>query len=171
MAKRKCCPALMWLFLLLGFVPSVAAQTAVAPAKEQNIRKLLALTDARGIFKRSLEIQVDMMKTAPGEIPPEFWDEVMKEVSPDKFVDLIIPIYDKHFTNEDVVSLIAFYQTPLGQKVLITLPLIMKESEVVGAKYGEEVAAKVVQRMQAESKLPRAAPPPPKPTPTPPPPR
>jgi hypothetical protein len=150
--------SLVWVLLLFGGAPALMAQNTPAATKEQNIRKLLVLTDARGIFKRSIEMQIDMVKATSRDVPARFWDEVLKEVDPDKFVELIIPVYDKHFSNEELESLIIFYQTPLGKKLLAELPQVMTESAAVGEKYGQEVANRVVKRMQADGTFPSAAP-------------
>ena len=40
-------------------------------------------------------------------------------------MNLLVPIYDKHWTDEDVKGLILFYETPLGQKMITVLPQVM----------------------------------------------
>jgi hypothetical protein len=138
------------LILLLCLMPAVMAQGGLTLAKEKNIRKLLAMTDASGIFKRSLESQIGMMKKTSTQVPSKYWDELLKEVDADKFIELLLPIYDKHFSNEELEGIIAFYETPVGKKLVSTLPQVMEESGAAGAIYGQEVAARVIKRMQAE---------------------
>ena len=148
--------------LLLCFTPALMAQNTPAATKEENIRKLLTLTDAQGVFKSSIESQISAAKAATKangtRIPPKLWDEVLKEIDPSEFVELLIPIYDKHFSNEELEGLIAFYETPLGKKLISKLPQIMTESAAAGEKYGQQIANKVIQRMQAEGTFPSAAP-------------
>lgn len=144
--------------LLLCFTPAVMAQSAPKETKDANIRKLLVLTDARGIFKRGLEAQLSLMKASEVRVPPRFWDAVLKEVDPDEFVELLIPVYDKHFSDDELKGLIAFYETPLGKKLISELPPIMTESAAIGDKYGEQIAGQVIKRMQAEGTFPSAAP-------------
>jgi hypothetical protein len=148
----------MSFLLLLCFAPAVMAQSTLKATKDENIRKLLVLTDASGIFKRSLEAQLSLMKASETRVPPRFWDEVLKEVDPDKFVELLIPVYDKHFSDEELKGLIAFYETPLGKKLVAELPPIMTESATIGDKYGRQIANQVIKRMQAEGTFPSAAP-------------
>jgi len=40
----------------------------------------------------------------------------------------MMPAYQRHFTKGDIDSLIAFYSSPTGQKLLNELPGIMSES-------------------------------------------
>jgi hypothetical protein len=147
-----------FLLLLLCFTPALMAQSSPAEKKEANIRKLLTLTDAKGVFKHAIDTQISAAKTNGIRIPPKFWDEVMKAIDPDKFIELLIPIYDKHFSDEEIEGLIAFYETPLGKRLISELPPIMTESAAVGDKYGQEIANQVIQKMKAEGTFPNAAP-------------
>jgi hypothetical protein len=148
----------MSFLLLLCFVPTAIAQSTLKTTKEENIRKLLVLMDSSGTFMRALEEQLSLMKARVTQIPPRFWDEVLKEVDPDKFVELLIPVYDKHFSDEDLKGLIAFYETPLGKKWVSELPQLMPETAAIGVKYGEQISNRVIKRMQAEGTFPSAAP-------------
>jgi hypothetical protein len=155
---KKYSLAVMSFLLLLCFAPVVVAQGTLKATKDENIRKLLALTDASGTFKRSLEAQLSLMKASETRVPPRFWDEVLKEADPDKFVELLIPVYDKHFSDDELKGLIAFYETPLGKKLVSEMTPIMTETAAIGAKYGEQIANRVVKKMQAEGTFPSAAP-------------
>jgi hypothetical protein len=151
--------SMAWLILLLCLTPAVMAQDTLTATKEQNIRKLLAMTDAKGIFMRSIESQVAMMKKTGSQVPAKFWDEMLKEIDAGKFIEYLIPIYDKHFSDEELKSIIAFYETPAGRKLISTLPEVMAESAVAGEKYGRIVATKVVEKMKAEGTFPSTTPP------------
>jgi hypothetical protein len=54
-----------------------------------------------------------------------------------KLLDLIVPVYDKYLSDEEIKGLIQFYQTPLGQKTLRVMPQLMAESQEAGRKWGE----------------------------------
>ena len=150
--------AVMSCLLLLCFTPALMAQTTPANTKTANIRKLLVLMDAGATFKNAMQTQVDLMKMAAKDIPPRFWDELIKEIDSAAFLELLVPIYDKHLSADDVDALIAFYQTPSGKKLISVLPQIIAESGAAGEKYGEQVGKRVIKRMQAEGTFPGAAP-------------
>ena len=40
----------------------------------------------------------------------------------------IIPIYAKYFSEDDILQLIAFYETPLGQKMIEVMPQLTMDS-------------------------------------------
>ena len=39
----------------------------------------------------------------------------------------LIPIFNDHYTEQEIMELIAFYESPTGQKVITETPLIMKK--------------------------------------------
>lgn len=155
---RKFRQAIMSFLLLLCCTSVLTAQSISKATKEDNIRKILTLTDASGIFKKTLESQINMLRKTKTEVPPKFWDEVLKEVDPDKFVELLVPIYDQHFSSDELEAIIVFYETPVGKKMISTLPQIMAESAAAGDKYGQQIATRVIQKMQAEGTFPSTAP-------------
>jgi len=151
---RKSIWAIMSFLLLLCCAPALLAQSPGTATKEENIRKILIQTDARGVFKRELETQINAKRKEVSNVPAKFWDEFLKEIDTEKFVELLIPIYERHFSNDELTQLIAFYETPLGKKMVATLPQIVAESAAAGGKYGEDVALKVIKRMRAAGTFP-----------------
>ena len=45
-----------------------------------------------------------------------------------EILDSMVPVYQKHFTKGDMDTLVAFYSTPTGQKMLRELPAITAET-------------------------------------------
>lgn len=78
----------------------------------------------------------------------EFWDQFLKEASADTLMSMIIPVYDKSFSDDDILQLITFYQTPVGKKVIEKMPFIMQESMQIGAAWGKKLSEKVVEQLQ-----------------------
>jgi len=72
------------------------------------------------------------------DIPDSFWDEI----DPDEFSDLLIPIYTRHLTIEDMRASIEFYESPAGQKLLDKTPAIMEDSMKAGEQWGLELGRK-----------------------------
>jgi uncharacterized protein len=126
------------------------AQDAIDPALEQKIRELLELTDASAMATQGMQQMVDYFKTSFADVPDEFWDRVMTEAEAGSLIELILPIYAKYYSLEDVEQLIAFYQTPLGQKMLQVQGPIAQESMTAGAQWGEELGMRVMQQLEEE---------------------
>jgi uncharacterized protein len=65
-------------------------------------------------------------------------------------VDLIVPVYDRNLTHDDIKELIRFYETPTGRKFVSVLPKITQESMAVGEKWGRDLAMRVMTKLQAQ---------------------
>ncbi|OQP61915.1 hypothetical protein A3860_29920 [Niastella vici] len=123
------------------------------PATKEHIRTLLEMIGSGKIGVQVMEnMLVTFKKTVPN-VPNEFWDEYMKEVKPDTLIDLIIPVYAKYYTDEDVTQLIDFYRTPLGKKVIEKLPLITQESYLIGAEWGKKLGEKAFKMLKEKGYL------------------
>jgi hypothetical protein len=55
-------------------------------------------------------------------------DEMFKNLPWEEVLNSMVPVYQKHFTKGGIDALVAFYNSPTGQKVLRELPGIMAES-------------------------------------------
>jgi uncharacterized protein len=139
---------------LLQVAPAAAQQpsTAEAAAKRQDIRKLMELTGAGNVGQQIAAQMIPMFKQGNPQVPQAFWDEAKKEFNSESMIELIIPIYDKHLTHEDVKGLIAFYQSPLGRKMTSVMPQIAQESLQAGQQWGMQVAQRIQKRLQERQK-------------------
>jgi hypothetical protein len=63
-------------------------------------------------------------------------------------MNMILPIYDKHFTHQEIRQLITFYESPLGRKISTTLPEIQQESVDAGRAWGEKLGDRMHQQLQ-----------------------
>ena len=72
----------------------------------------------------------------------------MAEVNANELVELVIPIYGKYLTHNDVKQLIRFYKRPVGKKLIEVQPMIMQESMMIGQEWGLKIAEKVVKSLK-----------------------
>jgi len=77
----------------------------------------------------------DMYLKDKDKLPPDFEEQVSKHVDEmfknmpwDEIMQAMMPAYQKHFTKGDIDALVAFYNSPTGQKMVRELPAIMSES-------------------------------------------
>ncbi len=137
---------------LLGTPGTTWAGDADATADEQkraDARELMELMGSAQIGKQVMDSMLEMMRPAFPNVPAEFWEQTEKEMTGEELVELIIPIYLKNFTHEEILQLIEFYQTPLGRKLIAAQPAIVQESMVIGSEWGEKKGAEIVEKMQA----------------------
>jgi len=124
------------------------------PAEESEERRAIRrLLDITGTPKLGLQIArriISQMKRAHPNVPEEFWAEFENEMNKDAFIEMIIPVYEKHFTLEDIEKLIEFYQTDVGQKYVEKLPKLTSESMQAGRQWGRRLGQKVVDKLRAK---------------------
>jgi hypothetical protein len=65
----------------------------------------------------------------------------------DEMVDAMVPIYQKHLTKEDINGILAFYASPIGQKLQREQPAMMQEGMEVGGAIGRRRLGDLMQQM------------------------
>lgn len=151
-----------WSATVLGIaalVPQLAqAQSeALSPAKRAEIERLLQTTGALQMGRQisgalSAQVVLNLQRTRP-DIPKQVLDTLPAEVAAtfeantESLKNEIIPIYHRHFNQEELRQLNAFYATELGKKTIRVMPAMMGESMVVGQRWGQALAPQVNQRV------------------------
>jgi hypothetical protein len=135
-------------------------QVQAEQSKQADIRRLLQITGAGSIATQSMdqmEKTIRPMVTValpPGDYREKlvdlFFEKFRSKRQPDELSNLVIPIYDKYYSDEDIRGLIQLYQTPLGKKMLSTLPQVMAESQAAGTKWGEQIGRESMTEVMAE---------------------
>jgi hypothetical protein len=135
---------------LIFFITASIAGMAQQPPKKENIRELLVLMGSEKLAMQSLDKMISIYKESMPQVAAEFWNEMKKELKASDFIDMMVPIYDKYYSDDDIVQLLAFYRSPIGQKVIGKTPVILEESMEAGKQWGEKVGEKVISRLKAK---------------------
>lgn len=133
--------------LLLSLVFAITTSFAQT-SKEKDIKRLLELTGSGDLGMQVLDKMISSFSEAYPNVPAAFWKEFQNEISPDALENMVIPIYAKYYNEKEIKELIAFYESPIGKKVLKTTPLVMDESMNAGRKWGESLGEKIALKMQ-----------------------
>lgn len=141
-------------------VALVAAAVAASGQEDVSREEALAreLLEVSGAGEMGLQVvrqMVGSLAASNPEVSQEFWDRFVAKVDPGELEELVVPIYTRHFTAEEMEATIEFYSTPVGQSILRKMPVVMTESMQVGQQWGTELARKAMEELEA-----REAPPP-----------
>jgi hypothetical protein len=128
--------------------PSAPSTSAEQTAKRVEIRQLIDLTGAANVSADALRQIIAPLKAGYPDVPQEFWDTFTKEVRSDELVDLVIPIYDKYYTRDEIHQLTVFYQSPVGQKTIKVLPQLSAEAINAGQQWGQMVADRAMRKLK-----------------------
>jgi hypothetical protein len=77
-----------------------------------------------------------------------------KEYEPrvSELVDQTARIYASHFTEAELKDMLAFYQSPLGKKMVVEEPKALDESMTNAGTWGDNLSQDVVTKIRAEMK-------------------
>lgn len=136
----------------LSLMPIYAWSETPKPASKESIQTLMQTTGAENMAQQMASQIIPMLKKLVPEAPDSFWDDFFKEINAEQINELVIPIYQKYLTEQDVQAINAFYQSPAGQKLIRVQPQISKESMVAGQLWGQQIAQKVIKKYQQQQK-------------------
>ena len=110
---------------------------------QENYKSLLIeYMTAQGQFE-TFNATIDQMGTMMGvtikdEDREEFTNDVMGSL-----IELLVPVYQKHFTVEDLKNAIQMYKTPIGKKISEKTPIIAQETMQASMQWGMELSQKM----------------------------
>lgn len=154
----------------LPALPSQAPASAQAlPPDAPSRQQILKLFDALKL-RRTMEASQDaamqnaktvvqgMFRENAAALGPEqqrMLDEMMKGVtedvrsvlSIDEMLEVIIPVYQRHLTVDDVDALIAFQSSPVGQKVVNLQPIMIQETMQAITPMQQRAMSEVMRRL------------------------
>lgn len=134
--------------LLAGPLVAQGQGRAATPPKEADVKRLLEATGQGAAAMQVLEAVLGSIKPMYPAVPESVWAEMLAEMRKEELTALIVPIYTKHLSDEDVRGMLAFYESPVGRKLVQVQPLIIKDSMVAGRQWGEAAAGRVIRRLQ-----------------------
>ncbi|MGA2002550.1 MAG: DUF2059 domain-containing protein [Terriglobales bacterium] len=124
-------------------LPGLAQQADATPASRADIQTYFETVHSRDSINKMMDsMAVTMRKLIHDQylknkdkLPENYEEQVSKQIEDtyksmpvDEMLQAMIPIYQKHFTKGDIYSLLAFYSSPTGQKLLRDMPAITAEA-------------------------------------------
>jgi hypothetical protein len=100
----------------------------------------------------AMETSVPIQRASNPKIPNVFWDRFLAAARERKgeFLDSMIPLYNRTFTEAELKGLLQFYQSPLGQRLLQVQPDLIRESMQLGQRWGSRLGAEIGRQLAAE---------------------
>ena len=154
--------ATLVVFLMLTTLATVSFADDLTPEKEAAIIKLMEITGSKNIgmqMGKAINMSLaNSLKAANPKTPEKAFvilaDETNKLMDEqiDSLFKSIVPIYNNYFTKAEIDELLAFYETPIGKKTISVLPLITRDSMVVGQNWGKGLVPKLMENLQKRFK-------------------
>ena len=150
--------------LCLAFVPVVFAQNDTAATREDVLNYLQAI-HAKEVNRQMMtamskplqQMIHDLYAKDAANLPPDFEsrmqnfiDNSLRQMSLDNLQEQMIPVYQKHFSREDLQALTQFYTSPTGQKVLKEMPSVVADAMKITTPLIQEQIEKLRQDVQEQ---------------------
>ena len=115
--------------------------------KRQDIIKFLEVSKANQQAEQMFDLMMPGLMQIEPAIPMTFWSMFKSRLDTNSFVEMLIPIYDKHFSHDDIKELIQFYESPIGKKLLNVSPSITQDSYRVGEEWGQKISLDIMSEL------------------------
>lgn len=135
------------LSVLLSFLVSAPSSAQPPGEKTAVIREIIRVTGSEQLGSQMAAAMMGQLKQAYPQVPEEVWKEFTAALDPAEATALMIPVYSKHFTIGELRELLAFYSTPLGQKLIREMPAVMQESSEIGGAWGQRKMEDIIRRL------------------------
>ncbi|PTL75491.1 DUF2059 domain-containing protein [Vitiosangium sp. GDMCC 1.1324] len=119
--------------------------------KEQKVRRLMVLTGAEDSGKQMLDLMTTQFSQM-SHIPPGFMEKFREVAEEESIVDLLVPVYMKHLSEEDLDAAIAFHESPAGKRFLAAQPRLLEEAKEIGEQWGMNLAEKTLRALAEEER-------------------
>lgn len=130
-------------------------------SKIADIKKLIEVSGTAKTIKMSTKAMLDMMKQNTAEIAKkypdvpvsssltdEMWAEIEQELNVENLLTMYIPIYEKHFTQDEIKYMIAFYESPTGKSMIEKMPLVMNDSMSIGREWSQKLMQRLLEKLK-----------------------
>jgi hypothetical protein len=148
-----------WLtaLLLMCMMPVASAQDA-AGAKHADILRLMKLTNEEASFRKMYQMMFEetekSMRAGEGgagagpTAKPLVQDyrtaaERVLERRLPELMEILVALYDRHYSHDDIRGLITFFSSPLGRKLVENSPELMRESYSLGVAFGKSISEEI----------------------------
>jgi hypothetical protein len=123
----------------------------ITPEKRAEIDKMLRLTGTDQKMAMMFDQMIAIFQKSYPQAHLELWVKLRTSANTHELLELIIPVYDKYYSLEDLKQINAFYESPSGQRMLQASPEVLKESMVIGQQWGEKLGKQVAEEIKSQN--------------------
>jgi hypothetical protein len=134
---------------LAAATPNAVRAQAPAQAGVNAARELLHASGAVDAMVAAMRANIPAQREALPQIPAEFWSafetELVKKAP--EMVDSIAVVYAHRFSARELQDITAFYQSPIGRKLVQNQIAIISESSAIGQRWGARVGEEIARSL------------------------
>lgn len=141
------------LICIFIFITVTGAFAVYGQTKDEDIRTLLIITGTNKLADQTMELMMEQFQQIFPDIPDIFWTKLVEKLKFEELLFDFIPLYDKYYTHDEIKQLIAFYETPLGRKLVEVSSTLAVDTMAIGQAWGENLGQEIVDELRNEGYL------------------
>jgi len=151
--------AILTTVLAALLAPVGAGAQELTPSHRAEIQKLMELTGAERIGNQMGTMIVQQVYAGLRRSNPNLPADsiaILEGVTvgllterSGELLERVVPLYGKHFSEAEIVELVSFYESPIGQKAIRVLPVIMQEMAPLSQAWATELQPELEKRLKA----------------------
>lgn len=139
--------------LSLALAASMGTASAATQPSEEQVRQLMEVVGVGKMLSQMNNQAVTVMQQSLPCIPSAYWQGYMDANGTQQFIGRLVPIYQRHFTADEIEGMLKFYRSPLGQKVITEMPTTMGEANQAGLQWSKERSDQMIADLKQKGSL------------------
>jgi uncharacterized protein len=148
----------------IAIVKPAAAQAPAAKPSPTALLLAKQIVELKGVKQMMDPVAVGVVEKVKSVIMQQnfMWQKDINEVTVQmhkefdtrsgELVDSAARAYASHFTEPELKQILAFYQSPVGQKMIVEEPKAIEDSMRDASTWADDLSVDVMNRMRAEMK-------------------
>ncbi|MDA8338856.1 MAG: DUF2059 domain-containing protein [Nitrospiraceae bacterium] len=146
----------------ITFFSFTSLSYAITESKERDIQKLLKIMGTSSIVQEMSDVLVATVITQEKQSYPNMPKKIEHAISniihqvvlehASELDRMIVPLYDKYYTHEEIKELIKFFNSQIGKKYSSVLKPMMQDMFPIAQEWGKKIGAIAAQRVEQELK-------------------
>ena len=139
---------MLWILLVFANT-AIWGQTDSEYAK--TLKKMFEVSGSEATYQGVISQMVQMFKNQNSALSGSDFDAMEEEFKKTSIYDLaemLVPVYSKHLTMDDLKAIIQFYESPAGKKLASKTPMITQESMAIGQEWGYKIGMEIQKKLE-----------------------
>ncbi|MCB0648170.1 MAG: DUF2059 domain-containing protein [Saprospiraceae bacterium] len=139
---------MLWILLVFANT-AIWGQTDSEYAK--TLKKMFEVSGSEATYQGVISQMVQMFKNQNSALSGSDFDAMEAEFKKTSIYDLaemLVPVYSKHLTMDDLKAIIQFYESPAGKKLASKTPMITQESMAIGQEWGYKIGMEIQKKLE-----------------------
>jgi hypothetical protein len=140
---------------LLAPVTQAQSASPTDSAKITVARRILLVTNAAELTVQTMTAALTAQRQASPQVPGALFDSLLARAKSQTgvLIERLIPSFTEVYTLEELRELLAFYESPIGRRMIELQPVVMAKTMEIGQNWGMEIGNSVTQEFIRSGRL------------------